>query len=141
MNKGKWEEEIIIMTDSKSTLQSLANNKINAYTNKYILEIKYWYDKIISEMKRNIIFIWISAHKGIKGNEIADKIAKEAAEVKEHGRIDVPINDLKIESARCECGYELETLNHTIWQCHLYDEERIKLDEELRKRGCKAHQA
>lgn len=93
--EGNWTNEIIILSDSKSVLQALSKNKIDAYTNKYILEIKYWYNKIKTEFRKNITFIWIPAHKGIEGNEIADKIAKEATEEKEHGEIEVPISDLK----------------------------------------------
>lgn len=40
-----------------------------------------------------------------------------------------------IDSARCECGNENESIEHVLWQCSRYDEERIKMDEELRIRG------
>lgn len=40
-----------------------------------------------------------------------------------------------IEDTRCECGGESESLEHVLWQCSRYDEERIKMDAELRKRG------
>lgn len=37
-----------------------------------------------------------------------------------------------IEHARCDCGCECESLQHLIWRCNKYDEERIKMDTELR---------
>lgn len=40
-----------------------------------------------------------------------------------------------IESARCKYGNEVESIEHVIWQCSKYDEQRIRLDTELRKIG------
>ncbi|EZA61801.1 hypothetical protein X777_09422 [Ooceraea biroi] len=41
---------------------------------------------------------------------------------------------LFIESARCECGYAVEDINHVIWRCSRYDNERDILYRELRKK-------
>lgn len=40
-----------------------------------------------------------------------------------------------VESARCECGNEIESIQHVIWWCSRYDEARARLDIELRKIG------
>jgi len=40
-----------------------------------------------------------------------------------------------IDSARCACGYEVEDIDHLVWQCSKYDEERIRFDKKLRNKG------
>jgi ribonuclease HI len=64
-----------VHTDSRITLQSLKNTKNHKYL---IEEIR---KTAIALEKRNwtITFTWIKAHAGIYGNELADKLAKEAA--------------------------------------------------------------
>jgi ribonuclease HI len=65
---------IIILTESRITLDSLKNNKNR---NHLIEEIR---KKIITLEKENwnIEYIWEKAHAGHYGNELADKLAKEA---------------------------------------------------------------
>jgi len=67
--------DLTIHTDSKITLQSLKNPKNHRH--------------LIDEIRKNtltlgkhnwqITFTWIKAHVGHQGNELADKLAKEAA--------------------------------------------------------------
>lgn len=38
-----------------------------------------------------------------------------------------------IDSAKCQCGNETQDLNHILWQCELYDTERLKLIKKLEK--------
>jgi ribonuclease HI len=66
---------VTVHTDSRITLQPLKNTKNHNYL---IEEIR---KKAIALEKRNwtIKFIWIKAHVGIYVNELADKLAKEAA--------------------------------------------------------------
>lgn len=85
-------EDILVLTDSRSVLCALSSNKISAYINEYILEIRKRYfelsRKVIRESKK-IIIGWIPAHKRIYGNEVADKLAKEAT-------LDEPCRELKV---------------------------------------------
>jgi ribonuclease HI len=67
--------EVTVHTDSRITLQSLKDSKNHKYL---IEEIR---KKAISLKKHNwkINFTWIQAHVGHFGNELADKITKDAA--------------------------------------------------------------
>lgn len=66
-------KDIAILSDARSVLQALTNNQINVYQNRYITEIKKIHYKLKKELDKRIIYIWIPAHVGIKGNELADK--------------------------------------------------------------------
>lgn len=47
-----------------------------------------------------------------------------------------------IEEARCECGYEREVpIDHVIWQCHRYDDEREALGVELERRNLRGSES
>lgn len=81
------ERDIIILTDSKSSLEAIYNNHISVYKNRYITEIRKRHFNLIDRRNRRIIYIWIPAHVGIRGNEMANQLAKEATEEEEEGII------------------------------------------------------
>jgi ribonuclease HI len=95
--------EITIHTDRKITLQSLKNPKNHRYL---IDEIR---KKAISLGNYNwrITFTWIRAHVGHYGNELADKLAKEAA-----GTDIVSYNGIPI----CEIVQQLREKSLKKWQ-------------------------
>ena len=74
-NRQEVGKTIIVYTDSRITLQLLTKHKRHTYL----------IDKIrikVMEMERNewkIDFSWIKAHAGKEGNELADRLAKEAS--------------------------------------------------------------
>jgi len=63
-----------IYTDSKVTLDSLKNHDIRGYL---IEEIRNSFLHLTT-LIWTIHFRWVKAHTGIEGNEVADKLAKEA---------------------------------------------------------------
>lgn len=69
-------KRILILTDSLSVIQAIQNLKFNYKTNYLLYAIK---SLIISleDSDTHISLMWIPSHKGITGNEIADKVAYE----------------------------------------------------------------
>ena len=95
--------EITIHTDSKITLQSLKNPKNHKHL---INEIR---KTAISMEKQNwhITFTWIRAHVGHYGNELADKLAKEAA-----GKDIISYN----RTPMCEIAQQMRETSLENWQ-------------------------
>jgi ribonuclease HI len=77
-NMQTTEKTVTIHTDSLITLDSLRNGNIHTFL---IEEIR----KQLNEMTTKnwkIILRWVKAHAGVIGKELADKLAKEAAAIK-----------------------------------------------------------
>lgn len=79
LQQSNGQRTVTIHTDSQITLQSLKNRKIHTNLIEEIrrqtkeMELQGW----------DIEFRWIKAHAGHHGNEIADRLAKEAATSRE----------------------------------------------------------
>uniref|UniRef100_A0ABD2W5Y8 Reverse transcriptase domain-containing protein n=1 Tax=Trichogramma kaykai TaxID=54128 RepID=A0ABD2W5Y8_9HYME len=83
-----------IFTDSLSAAQSI-NTEINVRTNPFIAKAKNTYSKYLcTNPNAEINIYWIPAHKGIKGNEDAERLAKEAANAENVVVKNVPFTDL-----------------------------------------------
>lgn len=202
--------DILILTDSLSVINALDNNKINAYINDYIMDIRRSYFALINRDNRpnkKIIIGWIPAHKGIYGNDAVDTLAKEATEELPYEGIKTPFKDLRpgfrqqafndtnkevkalaefkgrfyfqnffyekarhvwfaslnfprrfvvfvnrlranhynlreslerkgyVASVRCECGAEKEDINHMVFACSMFDDQRRIFYKELDELG------
>jgi hypothetical protein len=70
--------EFLILTDSLSSIETLRSRKISPKTHSVVYECK----EALWRLKANqfvVRLIWVSAHVGIDGNEMVDRIAKESA--------------------------------------------------------------
>ena len=80
----------LILSDSLSSLQSIFNLK---YDHPVLVQILDLYTEMTRD-GREIVFIWVPGHVGIRGNSAADSAAKDALD----GDISVeliPFSDLK----------------------------------------------
>ena len=84
------EKSFLILSDSLSSLESILNLK---YDHPVLVQILELYTEMTRE-RRDIVFIRVSGHVGIRGNSAADSAAKDALD----GDISVeliPFSDLK----------------------------------------------
>ena len=88
MNSAK--KEGLIISDSKSVLLDMENFRKKKTENYLIHQI---INKLM-ETKKDIRFLWIPSHVGIKGNEKVDKLAKDAIQLGETLEIEIPKPDV-----------------------------------------------
>ncbi|XP_077256531.1 uncharacterized protein LOC143894261 isoform X1 [Temnothorax americanus] len=94
-------KEIVILSDCQAVVKAIHNNHLNVHKNKYITESRILIYDLERHQGKRIILVWIPAHVGIRGNEMADGLAREAAEEVADLSIEVPVGDL-LPSARRE---------------------------------------
>jgi hypothetical protein len=78
MNLGLLRKNIIILTDSRSTLMSLNKGQSNS---KIVNECINMLNKL--SIVNSVKLGWCPSHNGIIGNETADKLAKEGTKLEE----------------------------------------------------------
>ena len=71
--KVKDSEDVVFLTDSRSVLDSLAGHGAHNLRRKLYIILEH----------RRVILQWIPAHCGIKGNEHADRLAKQGANMEQ----------------------------------------------------------
>ncbi|XP_074026539.1 uncharacterized protein [Leptinotarsa decemlineata] len=78
--------ESIILSDSKSALDSISHPIMKKYDNVLLCNIRRHIHTIISSSGR-VRFVWVKGHAGILGNELVDRAAKEATQLSEKENI------------------------------------------------------
>jgi len=69
------DKNVCIFSDSYSSLQAIASGKSNCRPNLLLQIISF-----VSNYSKKVDFVWLPSHIGIKGNELADKLANAAIE-------------------------------------------------------------
>ena len=88
LNKFKY---IKIFTDSQATLLALNSADV---TSKLVLQTKLTLNELAKKTRR-ITIVWIKAHVGHEGNELADELAKEGTKKKlQTCNIGIPHNNI-----------------------------------------------
>lgn len=88
--------DILVLTDSQSVCIDLKNNKLNVKKHENITRIRERIDRYCNRneegknRKVKVVIGWILGHDGIRGNEIADGLAKEAMNEEKDERIKIP---------------------------------------------------
>ena len=195
------QKEIRIFSDSQTAVGILTLNWASNHYQDVIKKIKQGMS-ILESRGWRIDIVWTPGHSDVEGNDVADRLAKEAAmeakelevetsvvtvqDIKKHARdsikikwqqrwdiaefgrdfylckpflkskirLDIPntrhykqilqlrtgyslLNDYRhklgqCDSGLCECG-QMETVQHYLLECHLYEEERAVLFNGLRE--------
>ena len=85
----------MIFSDSLSALQALAKLKTD---HPLLIQIQEFLHKLNADQKE-IVFMWVPGHVGIRGNEVADRAAKEAIDNKPTADL-MPFSDLEPLTAK-----------------------------------------
>ena len=106
INKENEEDKVAtVHTDSRTTLDSLNNADKHTFLTEEIREK-------VREMESRewkIRFRWIKAHVGTSGNELADKLAKEAS-----GKTEIPLSYNRVSKSAIKRDLEGISMEH--WQ-------------------------
>jgi ribonuclease HI len=104
----------MILSDSLSVLQAI-DNKSSGTRPAMLLELLCTLRQLKS-LNINIVFIWIPSHVGLKGNEIVDKLAKNAIK-HEHIDLNIPFENKEVHPIITK--YIVDK-----WQCHWETQEK-----------------
>lgn len=77
VNKKISNKQVVIMSDSRSSLLALENTRKHLYKNSLVVKILENQLKLL-EKQTSVTFVWVKGHIGISGNIKADFFAKEA---------------------------------------------------------------
>ena len=85
----------MIFSDSLSALQALGKLKTD---HPLLIQIQEFLHKINADQKE-IVFMWVPGHVGIRGNKVADRTAKKSLDNKPRADF-MPFSDLKPLTAK-----------------------------------------
>ena len=102
-------QEVVIFSDSLSSVQSLATRKSTSQPLIFVDAMK-----AVGQLKQNVTFAWIPSHTGIRGNDIVDNLAKQSTE---RATIDIAL-PLEYHQEKAS----IDSYVHSLWQI-AYDSE------------------
>ena len=85
-----WTRDFLILSDSLSALQAIAGRNLD---HPLLMKFHKLYTEL-SDNGYNICLAWLPGHVGVRGNEAADRLAKEATKLKQSFS-PIPFSDLK----------------------------------------------
>lgn len=88
-------KNLIVYSDAKSAMEGLMDNLLSVYKNLYTIETRRMFFEYTRNKDKKIKIVWIPSHAGIKGNEVADNLAREETKEEAAREIKVPYNDLR----------------------------------------------
>lgn len=97
----------IIITDSLAAIQTIKNNKVTDN-----VQIVHSIKDLLAECHA-VTFIWVPSHVGIKGNELADKLAKQSLSKKKR-YTDLPSISISRQRTNIHRHAEDVTLTHML---------------------------
>ena len=105
--RGSLEDNrsVVIFTDSLSSLQSLDSQESESRPNLVRETLA-----LFNELKSQVTVVWIPGHSGIKGNDLADRLAKEA--------LDRPAVDIIVSNEAQEAFDAVDSYILQKWQKH-----------------------
>ena len=105
--RGSLEDNrsVVIFTDSLSSLQSLDSQESESRPNLVRETLA-----LFNELKSQVTVVWIPGHSGIKGNDLADRLAKEA--------LDRPAVDIIVSTEAQEAFDAVDSYILQKWQKH-----------------------
>jgi ribonuclease HI len=83
----------LIITDSLSSIEAIQSQKISFKTHTLVMHCKELLWRLLEQNNR-IVLMWVPSHVGIEGNEIVDRIAREASRNVELWNMKTYRNDL-----------------------------------------------
>ncbi|XP_063590519.1 uncharacterized protein LOC134767451 [Penaeus indicus] len=105
------ESHVYILTDSLAALQVLQKESVSdniALTTAIHFKITQ-----LKDQEKSVSFMWIPSHVGIKGNEAADKAAKDSLQQHHLKLIKPSLSNIK--SRARETTKEISKIQHQVW--------------------------
>ena len=120
------ERKFMIFSDSLSALQALGKLKTDHPLLIQIQELLH----IINADQKEIVFMWVPGHAGIRGNEAADRAAKEALGNKPTADL-MPFSDLKPLTAKYDYQVWQKEWDETVFVSNKFHKILPKLQDKL----------
>ena len=97
----------VIMTDSLAAIETIKNNKVLDN-----VQIIHSIKDLLAECHK-VTIIWVPSHVGIRGNELADMLAKQSL-AKRSRYTDLPSVSICRQRTNIQCHAEDVTMNHML---------------------------